>query len=404
MKRRIAVVTFPLMTLLTACTGGSEQASTPSSKTEETSASTIAVTPSETTGAKVAALSPADRTELTAAIDRTLDANSVGIDVTNESGPGTSDVATDTSWVVLEKPDRIRTVMGDTEVIQIGRDAYDNFKPLTKSGNWHHQSGVAPRDPFAELESTLHSVKIDRRAGNQFIGTAPFIEGRTTEINLELANGYVTMIQRTVVGDASQDEPTQVITYRLSQFNSTPPITAPPKDLIEVTPPGTCDGIFCSAPTNQTPSPVEIPEPATGARSTVQFRPVLSEKPSGQCESISTNPSPTENPTLHGDDGCLLLGPSALELTHATSVTAETPVFPGKTADDINVIMKLRPEDAAAFDRMAEANVGKRVAVVMFGRVLAAPEILVGEFNGSVQFFGIALDDASLLKASLIAE
>lgn len=61
-------------------------------------------------------------------------------------------------------------------------------------------------------------------------------------------------------------------------------------------------------------------------------------------------------------------------------------------------------EDAGSFDRMAEANLGKQVAIVMFRRVISAPTINAIEFNGGMQISGISLEQASLLKASLVAK
>ena len=105
--------------------------------------------PSATTEAKVAALSTADQTELTRAIDRTLSAKSVGIDITNESAPGTPDAAVDTSWSVLELANDYVTMIQRTVVGDASKDEQIGSVPQ----QWRHQRWMQLTKPIAGLAS-----------------------------------------------------------------------------------------------------------------------------------------------------------------------------------------------------------------------------------------------------------
>jgi preprotein translocase subunit SecD len=70
-------------------------------------------------------------------------------------------------------------------------------------------------------------------------------------------------------------------------------------------------------------------------------------------------------------------------------------------ANSIEVSFTLGSKDAAAFDQLAAANVGQRVAIVMFGRVLSAPVIQQASFNGRGVITGLDSQTAADVIAAL---
>jgi preprotein translocase subunit SecD len=73
---------------------------------------------------------------------------------------------------------------------------------------------------------------------------------------------------------------------------------------------------------------------------------------------------------------------------------------PGFT-NRLEVQLTLNSADAAAFDRVASTYYQRRLAIVMFGRVLSAPTIQAGEYRGSAIISGIDPQTAANVIAAL---
>lgn len=105
------------------------------------------------------------------------------------------------------------------------------------------------------------------------------------------------------------------------------------------------------------------------------------------------SPDPTRPatlPTVHRTDpsapGCLALGPAALTIISVRS--AVDMAHPSTHVPSLD--LSLTSTDAAAFDAVAARYFQRQVALVMFGRVLAAPTIDATHFGGTVQVTGLS--------------
>ncbi|MGI8685812.1 MAG: SecDF P1 head subdomain-containing protein [Acidimicrobiales bacterium] len=163
---------------------------------------------------------------------------------------------------------------------------------------------------------------------------------------------------------------------QVSEVPATPPcdLTGSSSDPVE-------DPSICSSGSLDPPATPDLPAPRVVGRSAMQFRPVLSVLP-GSCQG-SKEPPPDQPAQLPGSDGCYDLGPSGLTVTKA-DMKAESDV-----SGMLYVAFTLDEADAVAFDRLAEDNVGKQVAIVIFGRVVSAPTIQQSGFNGRGQISGV---------------
>ena len=132
-----------------------------------------------------------------------------------------------------------------------------------------------------------------------------------------------------------------------------------------------------------------------GARSTLQFRPVLDT--TGTCARVSdANPDPGEPVTLPGAGGlCFDLGRAQLVVSRA-SVTG-TELFEGS----YQVNIALNPEDSSMLDSLARTDYQSSVALVAFGKVLAAPTINSTSFHGSAEISGLSETDAERVVSAL---
>jgi hypothetical protein len=200
------------------------------------------------------------------------------------------------------------------------------------------------------------------------------------------------------------------VTIEFFDFGAHEDVEPPPPDQVTEVPPtpdcaasglpaGTVPDLqFCS---DTTPSTAEsapaLPPARVDGSPALDFRPVTSER-AGPCPPPPTTSasSPDQPVTLTWVEGsCLELAPSSLTVTRAEVVAGAGP------GSSVQVSFTLDKKDAASFDQLAAANVGQRVAIVMFGRVLSAPVIQQASFNGRGVITGLDLQDAADVIAAL---
>lgn len=130
---------------------------------------------------------------------------------------------------------------------------------------------------------------------------------------------------------------------------------------------------------------------------TMQLRRVVSEE-AGACPTgYDADPPAGAAVRLPDPQGrvCYTLGPAQLSIGRSRArVTADQS---GRSA----VVFAVPAGVAAAFDRLARADYHQQVAVVMFGRVMAAPEVNSTSFHGSGVISGLDPATAAKVAAAL---
>jgi hypothetical protein len=156
-------------------------------------------------------------------------------------------------------------------------------------------------------------------------------------------------------------------------------------------------GIQCSsAGAGGTPTTTTVPVVA-GAHSTLQLRRLLGQSNGGCQKSSGSNPpaeDPVTLPDTHGQV-CYALGPAQLTIHRASASEITEP--DGQLA----VQFQLSGSDVAAFDGVARANYEQQLAVVMFGEVLAAPQVNATAFHGAGMITGLDAQDAARVVSAL---
>lgn len=123
---------------------------------------------------------------------------------------------------------------------------------------------------------------------------------------------------------------------------------------------------------------------SAGPESTIQFRPVISDAGIG-CEEGETNPPAAEAASVRNATGaCLELGPAGLEVSSAEARKSTD------TGDQsIAVTVTLEDADAERFAQVTRDNLGKQLAIVVFGRVESAPTVNAVIDSGDILIAGL---------------
>lgn len=88
------------------------------------------------------------------------------------------------------------------------------------------------------------------------------------------------------------------------------------------------------------------------------------------------------------------LSPPLLTINHAEAASTTSPAGADAT-------IRFDPADAAAFDRIASANFGKQIAIVMFAHVLVAPTVTATHYNEVASVSGVDAQTVANMVASL---
>jgi len=135
---------------------------------------------------------------------------------------------------------------------------------------------------------------------------------------------------------------------------------------------------FPSPAPSPTSPPPELPRARVTGSSPIQVRPVQSVR-DGDCAEQASDPPADQPAAVRGLDGsCYDLGLSLLTVTR-TRAAADVG-GDGRLA----VRLSLDASDSAAFDQVTSAYSQRRLALVMFGRVLTAPTVQTTEVAGVV--------------------
>ena len=133
---------------------------------------------------------------------------------------------------------------------------------------------------------------------------------------------------------------------------------------------------------------------AAPGSSALQLRPVLVVQPNG-CGSLAENPTDDQPVSLSDHDGaCYELGPAALTVRRAEAHSETGP-------DGLLVYVQLNAADTAGLARVFSANLGKQIALVMFGRVQSAPTVRDDTSEGTIAITGIDQPTADRMVKSL---
>lgn len=331
--------------------------------------------------------------ELNAAIDRTLQVESLHIEMSS-----TAPDAGGTASVDYNAPDRIRTVSEDgTESIVIGDTVY--FSDFAEPGRFLSTTrpGASPaRNLFVLLEAVQDAESIEVE-GEEFVAS---LGDKAGTARLRVRDGYVVRLR---LQSGSGDERIDV-THGFSRFGSAAEVAAPPPEQVSeapTTPECPEDGevpegvLACSGGDMSEPEDVDLPAPSEPSDSTLQFRPVRSDAPAG-CAASEDNPPAESAAVLADSEGqCLDLEAAGLEIEGVEELHAT------RQGEDIMLSIKLSAADARRFDEIAEANLGERLALVTFGRVVSAPTIQATEFDGQLAISGLSMDEAARVNAAL---
>ena len=347
------------------------------------------------------AATAADRAQLDAAIDRMHALQSFREIAT---GSDTGDrIVTD-----FQAPDRTHTVQdgpsGHSESFRGDGKIYHADE--TRPGYFTTSSLPPPTGlstPFLLVDVFRH-VPFERRGSlytadlpsNKSAGSAPGSADLTVE------GGFIT---KTVFRHLA-DGKTVAETTTYSLFDAAPPVVLPPPDRVTPVPTTpTCDTAGLPPPgqvvctgggRSDIGSPVSVPHPASPARSTLQFRPVL-DMTAASCSTPGENPSAEADANLPDAKGsrCFRLGPAGLTVTKAKADAVHG------IGGTVNVELQFSSADARLFDDLGSANYQRQVAVVMFGEVLSAPQINATQFNGRAEISGLTPEQAGKVIAAL---
>jgi preprotein translocase subunit SecD len=128
--------------------------------------------------------------------------------------------------------------------------------------------------------------------------------------------------------------------------------------------------------------------------STLQFRLVLNEDADACPERYENPPAESEvrMPTLDGE--CYLLGPADLEMR-----SIDTTLESAAGIDSLG--LSFRESDAKRFSEITGMNVNRRLAMVMFGRVLSAPTVSQPITDGKAAISGPSREELEALADEL---
>ncbi len=295
--------------------------------------------------------------------------------------------ATSVTEMVVNRPDRYRRVSSSMalETIAVGSQRYTRRSP-SDGGPWTQSrvtnDGLAT---IAFIDSWLSSFRLERVEGDAFAGTTGVLGDRVAA-RARLRDGAVSELSLSGEGT--------LVTITFSELGTAPRITVPTRAVPSTTAPDPF-------------APIPLPRPARVRRSTVQFRAVREQERPSSCPELTDNP-PADRPAVLADPdgGCIAVGAASLVLSSVDDVVARRALSRDPKA--VEVELTLHRSDAAAFDAFAAAHVGKRVAMVMFGRVLLAPVIQGAEFNGrivisgGIRTSGFTLAEAAEIRAALV--
>lgn len=147
------------------------------------------------------------------------------------------------------------------------------------------------------------------------------------------------------------------------------------------------DTTSTSAASSTLPLPAANPPPTT-----LQFRAVLGE--AGECQPHEGNPAPGNTTSMLYRNQCLSLTPSGLTVTKAAVVAIPTAAGPA-------VQITLQGADVATFAKLSQDYLGRPIALVAFGRILATPQLGQQVVNGRLEITGLSQNEAGDLKAAL---
>lgn len=158
---------------------------------------------------------------------------------------------------------------------------------------------------------------------------------------------------------------------------------------------GACDGGGSNSTTTTAMPGAEstLPIPAASPPpSTLQIRAVLGE--AAECPPVQENP-PADQPTaMLRTNQCLSLAPAALVVRKADVIAVQTAGGPA-------VRLTLHGDDVKTFADLSKDYVGKTLALVAFGRVMALPRLGQQVVDGRLEITGLTQNEAADLKAAL---
>ncbi len=130
--------------------------------------------------------------------------------------------------------------------------------------------------------------------------------------------------------------------------------------------------------------------------STLQFRIVLRDE-AGTCSESFQNPKASSEVTVSTLRGtCLRLGPAQLEIRKLEAAVEES----GQDSDVV-LSLALPPPETQRFAEITAGNLNRRLAMVMFGRVLTTPTVQQPIVGGRVGIGGLTREEAEALAAEL---
>lgn len=345
------------------------------------------------------------RRELQEAIDRTLAAESLHVQVSQSMG-GDGDESAGRTSIDFNAPDRFRSVStadgsDNAESIVIGDRIY--FSDFARPGYFMSSRQPEGQSPAENLLAPLEAIRDEddvRVQGEEYV--VRFGDPAATA-TLRIRDGYVVRLR--LQADAGDEELDAV--YELSQFGSAAEVAAPPPDRVTdapITPECPEDGelpegvLACTGGDFEEPREVDLPTPSEPVDSTLQFRLVRSATGLG-CAPRETNPPAGDALSMQDSDGvCLDLSATELEVSRVQSLRATT-----TDGEDVALNITLHSGDAGRFDEIAEQYLGQQLALVILGRVVSAPTIQATGFEGQLQISGFSMEDAARIKAALTA-
>lgn len=298
----------------------------------------------------------------------------------------------DEKTIVYQAPDRVHTTggAGDPEMISIGRTVYTRFSlaPGTVLAPDYRgpspdvfqrfqtpASGPGPTEgSLAELRALAAAPKIERAGARYRWRTG---SGRSAVSgDARLADGRIASFTFKPETPEWQMGPA---TYRLSDYDAAPAVEPPPADRVvdapDVTPCGP-DGYpppgqtMCSGGSGRTepttPTTVALPAPKVRGRSPLELRRVLDVE-TGRCAALNA-PFGAGEVRFDGPDGCYRLGTLLHTIRRAEGRAVKGP-------DGTSVTLDLVPADSVALRSASSDLAGRRIAIIMFDRVLSAPVI-----------------------------
>jgi hypothetical protein len=328
--------------------------------------------------------------------------------------------------IVYQAPDRARTTdeSGRVDTIAVGRTVYwtpsmlskpvapvpaggsadttwppavgpagsGAFPTLPDGGFWR---SVVPASspPFAagvlaELRLVAAATHVDRAGSTYHYRTGTGREAVSGDAHI--AAGRIADFTFVMADPAFKH---MVVTFRIDGYDAAEPVDAPPAGKVVDLPamePCRPDGqpapnlAICDASGLDSPEEREVtlPPPTITKPSPLQLRPVRVVRP-GTCGPLPENPAADRPASLAGPDGCYDLGPAVLTVRRAGADPQPQP-------DGVAVLLDLNAADTAILTGVLGDNLGKQVAMVMFGRVQSAPTVHnPGQSDGRIAVSGV---------------